>query len=121
MQLTTEKGLDTHSAGAVATCDIRRYYDSLDPLLVTRFLVSKGCPWQTAICCLKLQMLPKVILNLLGRSPCVGSRCTGALTGSRTAGGLGTVPICDVLRVLIGTWLPEPFRMENLTLNSFMD
>ena len=65
-QISIEKGLDLHSRGAIATADIRRYYDSINMVRFASFLIRKGCPLPLAIACLRVQMLPQVCLAVLG-------------------------------------------------------
>ena len=42
-QLVIEKSLDARSCGAISSCDIRRYYDSICVLTVARFMLARGC------------------------------------------------------------------------------
>ena len=56
VQLVVKKALDIKSRGAVATADIRRYYDSLNMLRVARFLVSRGCDAATVAACIRCQI-----------------------------------------------------------------
>ena len=46
---------------------------------------------------MKVQLLPRVDLAVLGGVHGIGCRTKGALTGSRVAGSLGHVPVCDAM------------------------
>ena len=60
--LVIEKGLDDHSAGAITTFDIRRFYDSINPVRVARFLISRGMDPGTVAACVRVQSLPIVYI-----------------------------------------------------------
>ena len=59
-QLVIEKALDSKSAGAVATADIRAYYDSLDCFLIAKFLIEAGLDRVLVAAALALQLGPAV-------------------------------------------------------------
>lgn len=50
-----------------------------------------------AVSCVKVQLFPRVDLAVLGGVHGTGCRTKGALTGSRVAGSLGQVPVCDAM------------------------
>ena len=93
VQFVIEKCLDDKSQGGVAQMDVEKYYDSLDGLLICRWLEGHGVPRSICACALRHQILPQVRL-------CAGSACVpipyrtiGTLTGSRVAGALGRIPV----------------------------
>ena len=94
-QLVVEKGLDMKSKAAIATSDIRRFYDSIDLIKIASFLLRNGFDPGTVAACVRCQMLPCVSLLCLGLTTTVDHRASGALTGSRLAGALGHIPIND--------------------------
>ena len=87
-----EKALDNKSQGAVAQMDIQPYYDSLDALLLCRWLEEQGVPKHICATSLRLQLLPQVFLNSGGLRVPIALRTLGTLTGSRIAGVLGRIP-----------------------------
>ena len=97
LQGVIEKGLDSHGSAAIAQMDIKRYYDSIPVLRIYRYLVNRGCDQSAAVCLLRLHTCPEVFLSFGGACTSIQGRTVGALTGTRTAGLLGRVPVEDVI------------------------
>ena len=123
LQAVLEKGLDDKSRGAIAQQDIAKYYDSIDCLLVVKWLESRGVPKSICAAALRQQLLPKVILNTGTVSVPVTNRCIGALTGSRVAGVLGRVPVESTISERRSYWQPWGYRTDHcvLTACTFVD
>ena len=96
--MVIEKGLDSHSEGGIAQQDIEKYYDSIRLLLVARWLVSNGAPYPLVATALRLQMLPLVFLHIGDQCIPIAGRAVGSLTGSRTAGAFGRVPVESTIK-----------------------
>ena len=91
--LFMEKGTDLRGRAAFAQMDILAYFDKLPCLLVARWLVQHGLPQAVASAILRHQLLVQVQVCFRGASCSVGMRCSGTLTGSRTAGSLSRIPV----------------------------
>lgn len=63
LQSVIEKGLDDFGNSAIAQGDTEKYYDSLPVPLIAERLVSKGILAKHAMCLLRHQMLPRVLLK----------------------------------------------------------
>ena len=98
IQLGVEKKMGSKSHGGVVQGDIERYYDSINVIRSCRRLIEAGVhPGHVAASC-RLQSLPQVQLKVMSQHCTIVARTLGTLTGSRTAGILGRVPIEDVCR-----------------------
>jgi len=110
LQGVIEKGLDLHGRAAVAQMDIKRYYDSIPVLRIHRYLVSRGCCPSAAACFLRLHCCPSVSLSWGVASVTIAGRTVGALTGTRSAGLLGRVPVEDVIQQRHQVWEQYGFK-----------
>jgi len=109
-QFVVEKGLESHSQGSVATCDIRRYYDSIPLLCIARHLLQKGCHPALVVASVRTQLLPSISLALLGVTSLVHSRTSGCLTGSRVAGQIGHLPVLETVDTCSEVWKQKGFK-----------
>ena len=101
--IALERFADDHGKGCMGQADVRRYYDSVDLLLVGRCLIARGVQSSIVRAFLIFQLLPSVVINSRLGSVAVHRRTLGTLTGSRSAGVLGQIPIFNVCE------LEEPF------------
>lgn len=91
-----EKGLDQRGGTAVAQLGIQTFYDSAPTVRCCRWLESRGV--SPALCA----AVARHQLGLVVRVCCAGAtsgmqcRAWGFLTGSRTAGAMGRVPVEEV-------------------------
>jgi hypothetical protein len=104
LQSVIEKGLDSFGAGAVAQSDIEKYYDSLPILRIMRWLTSRGVPATEAACAVRHQMCPKVVLKIGSSEVIIAGRTVGGMTGSRTAGFLGRIPVESIMADRVPHW-----------------
>ena len=95
-QIALERFADDHGKGCIGQADVRRYYDSVDLLLVGRCLIARGVHSTIVRAVLQFQLLPTVFINSRFGSVPTHQRTLGTLTGSRCAGVLGQIPILDV-------------------------
>ena len=122
-----ERACDDFSRGALAQFDIHAYYDSLDLLLVVTWLtrhIADLCDPAVAVAALRWQMLPSIVVDAHMGSFEVARRTVGSLTGSRTAGALGRVPVEQVMRSLadrLNSWGFDVGRVHNFVGASFVD
>ena len=65
VHLVIEKGLDMHSAGAVVTSDVKRFYDSISVVRVARLMKQRGCNHALIAAMIRCQMFPTIYCNLL--------------------------------------------------------
>ena len=93
LQSVIEKGVDSFGNAAVAQYDIKKYYDSLPVLRIVLWLISRGAQRGHAVCLLRHQMCPVVLLCTGMVQLEIKARTIGGLTGSRTAGMLGRIPV----------------------------
>ena len=123
LQSVIEKGLDAHGQSAIAQMDIRRYYDSIHVLRVFRYLVDRHCDVASAICLLRFHCCPCVLLQFNSVSVPIQSRSIGALTGTRTAGLLGRIPVEDVIQKRHHIWEQFCFKTDSssLALATYID
>jgi len=104
LQSVIEKGLDDFGASAVAQCDIEKYYDSLPVLKIMWWLVDNGVAPGHAACLVRHQMCPQVVLKCGSAEAVVKNRTVGGLTGSRTAGFLGRIPVESIIADRCSRW-----------------
>ena len=123
LQTVIEKGLDNFGAAAVAQADIEKYYDSLPVLRIARWLVSNGTPACHAACLVRHQMCPRIVLRSGTIEFELGNRTVGALTGSRTAGLLGRIPVEAILVDRHAQWEAHGFHKSqgSLTMCTWVD
>jgi hypothetical protein len=118
LQMVIEKGLDDFGNAALAQCDIEKYYDSLPTLLIMQWLVDKGAEPAHAACLVRHQMCPKVVLCTGCIQVPIGNRTVGGLTGSRTAGMLGRIPVESIVCDRHPHWQKFGFKAAGETLVS---
>ena len=118
-----EKGLDMHGRVAIAQMDIRRDYDSIAVLRVHRYFVNRGCDASAAACLLRLHCCPSGSLCWGVSCITIQGRTVGALTGTRTAGLLGRVPVEDVISKRHVFWEKLAFKTtsDTLALATYID
>jgi hypothetical protein len=123
LQGVIEKGLDSHGQAAIAQMDIRRYYDSIPIVRIYRYLVGMDCSRARAACLLRLHCSTPIELSFDAGSIRVLSRTVGALTGTRTAGLLGRIPVEDVIKHRHSAWEQLSFKTDScaLTLATYID
>ena len=98
VHLCIEKGMDAFSRTAVATSDIRRFYDSICPIRVANDMRRMGCPPSLCATVVRIQLCPSVTFHALGCTSPLLPRCSSTLTGSRTAGALGRIIVCESVK-----------------------
>ena len=116
LQSVIEKGLDMHGHAAIAQMDIRRYYDSIPVLRVFLYLLDLGADEGCAGCLLRLHCCPVVELCFGTGTVIVQGRSVGALTGTRTAGVLGRIPVEDVIQRRHREWEHFCFKTDTSQL-----
>jgi hypothetical protein len=116
LQSVIEKGLDNFSAAAVAQSDIEKYYDSLPVLRIMRWLTSRGVPAPLAACAVRHQMCPAVVLKVGSSEVKIGGRTVGGMTGSRTAGFLGRIPVEAIIADRLPHWRSHGFQTSSSPL-----
>ena len=123
LQSVVEKALDDKSQGAVAQMDIKAYYDSLDTLLLCRWLEEHGVPKRICATTLRLQLLPQVFLNSGAVRVLIALRTMGTLTGSRVAGALGRIPVESTICQRVAHWRSLGFQAGDhiLTICAYVD
>ena len=123
LQFIIEKGLDDYGRGALAQADIEKYYDSLPVLSIVRWLCRQGLQENVAACILRHQMCPKVVLACGATDVPLPGRCIGGLTGSRTAGILGRIPVESIAADRHEHWKQWAFRAagDHFCLCSWVD
>ena len=72
-----EKALDDHSRAGLAQQDIEKFHDSLQVMLVVKWLQKQGAPIAAPSCALRHQMLPLVVLDVGDVDVSVRSRTCG--------------------------------------------
>jgi len=116
LQSVIEKGLDNFGAAAIAQSDIEKFYDSLPILRIMRWLTSRGVPANAAACAVRHQMCPTVVLKVGSSEVKIGGRTVGGMTGSRTAGFLGRIPVEAIIADRRSHWRPHGFRTDSSPL-----
>jgi len=107
--LVIEKGMEQHSRGAIASSDIRRFYDNVPVLSIAHFLISEGCCHALVCAILLIQLFPTVFLYLLGNVCKLNIRTAGCTTGSRLAGVFGQIIILDCVAQRNRHWIGKGF------------
>ena len=116
IQSVIEKGLDKFGAAAVAQSDIEKYYDSLPTLRIMRWLTARGVPAPLAACALRHQMCPTIVLKVGSSEVKIGGRTVGGMTGSRTAGYLGRIPVEAIIADRLPHWRRHGFQTDSSPL-----
>lgn len=108
-----EKGMDSHSLGAVGQCDLEKYYDSIPCLRVLHWAVAHGLSPIDAACMLRHQMLCTVVLRCTLGEAVIEKRASGALTGLRLAGQMGRIPVEEALLQCLSNNRRRGFRLQH--------
>ena len=121
--LVIEKGMDMMSRGCVAQADIKKFYDNLRPLLLYRWMVQNGYTRELASTFVRLHLCPQVSIRVGEQHAIFKARCSGTLTGSRSAGAGGRLPLFDVCQHHLQKWNANSFQIEgrSFSLASFVD
>ena len=121
--LVVEKGLDMQSRACVAQADIRRYYDSLQPLMLSRWMIAEGFEIALAIAFLLLQLRPSIVLHVGQAEARISERTLGTLTGSRSASASGRIPLLDAALCRSSAWRLQGFSTEGFvcSLATYVD
>ena len=122
LTLVLEKGNDLHGQAAVAQADVKQYYDNLRPIHVLRWLRRNEVNLPLRMTFLRLHCLP-LIRIAVGQSECsIRRRCSGVLTGTRSAAEAGRIPLLDIA-CRLHTWAPLSFSVPSLhcCLGTFVD
>ena len=91
-----EKSLDDWSRGALTQGDIKNFYDAMDLMKAARWLMQRDASSSTAAllgAVIRWQLMPTVNVRTGICTTAVLGRTSGGLTGSRTAGAMGRVPV----------------------------
>ena len=101
---------------AAAQADIDKYYDSLPVLRIIHWMLARGVDRSVLVCILRHQMCPCIELKCGASNVIVKGRTIGGLTGSRTAGLLGRVPVEPVIADRHEHWRRSGFHADSTTL-----
>ena len=124
LQAVIEKGLDAEGKSCIMQADIEKYYDSLSPLQVVCWLEANGLEASVCAAALRHQLMPRIRLSACNAEAVIAARASGTITGSRTAGALGRVPVESTFRERWQHWQPHGFpcgRSHNLTACVYVD
>ena len=118
-----EKTLDMHGEGCVAAADIRAYFDNLDPLRISRWLLRRGFPPALAAGLLRLHCLPSIELTVGSAIASIKSRTCGFFTGTRTAGTAARIPLLDAAHERGPVWSQHSacYNGMSFSVTSFVD
>lgn len=125
--MTIERGLDNFSRAAIATMDIRHYFDSLDiPKIMGLLLHNAEFLKRTtfAQACLRIQNLTSLRIDCGPEAFGIPPRTKGSLTGSRIAVALSRAPILETLRKLQAKVKPLGFQVsggKKLAVATYVD
>lgn len=90
-RLLIEKGLDSESTFALLQADIATFYDRIDVVRAAQVAVADGLRQEDVAAVIRHQLESSVSFRVSGATAqLLMQRTTGALTGSRTAGALGS-------------------------------
>ena len=115
-KLLLKKGLDDYGRAAIAQCDIEKYYDSLPVMRIAQWFADTGVSWKYVASILRHQMCPIVVLEAAGFQIKISGRSVGGLTGSRTAGMLGRIPVESVMSERCSYWRRWGFKADHAVL-----
>jgi len=82
-------------AAASAQADIARFYDSIETVMVSEWMVRHNFPVWLAAACSFFQLSVSILIAQDGCSAEVGRRATGTMTGTRVAGCMGECIVYD--------------------------
>jgi hypothetical protein len=97
LQMVAEIGLDYHSTWGIAQADIKQYYDAIAPLQAVHAFCDVGADWDDARACLRLHMMPRIVLQLMNAACPMERRVIGVMTGSRAASLIAILPVWDAI------------------------
>ena len=97
LQLLLEKSQDYGLGNAVGQIDALSHYDNLDIIRIAKWLQTHGVPDDLVRATVIFQTMIPVELQIAGECIQIDRRTRGGLTGTRTAGQLGRVPIEDAM------------------------
>ena len=89
-------------------------------------MVQAGVPAALMAVCLRIQLFTKVVLNVGHTTIAIARRTKGGLTGTRTAGALGRIPILDMIAAREEAWRADGFRLgsgihaDSLTMATYI-
>ena len=98
IQMCFEKGLELKGRVASANMDIANFYDSVCPIIFTRWAVAVGMPKTLVASCLRALVCPTISLTVWNISFVVRPRTRGLFTGSRLVNSIGRIPLLDSLK-----------------------
>ena len=98
LSLALEKSHDCGSPCAIAQADVRSFYDKIDLLLLSRWLLFHACPGWLVAAVLVMQLGCMIQFRFGEEVAALRQRCRGSLTGSRIAGICGQAIMRDVMR-----------------------
>ena len=113
LQGVIEKGLDSHGQAAIAQMDVKRYYDSIPVVRIYHYWAGNQCNKAHAACLLRLHCCTPIDLSFRAGSTTITSRTVGVLTGTRTAGLLGRIPVEDVIKQRHHVWEQLSFKTDS--------
>ena len=121
-QTAVEKAIDNLSKGAIAQCDVEKYYDSLPIFKLFRWLINEGFNIAHACAIIRHQSFTTLLVSMQYSQlrPKVHGRCVGGLTGSRVAGALARIPTECMLRDLKHGFVDKCF-LGKVSLGIFID
>jgi len=92
-------------------------------LAIAQWLLARGVPSPLVGAMLRHQMLPHIVVHASSVCAPIKGRSRGGLTGSRTAGALGRIPVEDVIQFRAAQWSSWGFQAgpNTLTVASFVD
>ena len=80
------------------------------------WLTAQGVPAAIAACAVRHQLCPTVVLKVGSAEVNVGGRTIGGMTGSRTAGFLGRIPVEAIIADRRSLWRPYGFKTDGCPL-----
>ena len=102
--LALEKGQDQQGACACAQADIKSFYDDLPMPLLRAYMVGLGIPIGFVAVCLRLQLIPTIMLGVVGTEITMQRRTKGGVTGRRVARVLSRIRIYDMIKKREPIW-----------------
>ena len=96
--LLLQKAEDDYGRGAIAQGDVEKFFDSISPIRVGRFLLTQGCPPWLVGACVSFQLCVRLCFRIGEEDVLLARRWSGCLTGSRVAACCGRVITHDCMR-----------------------
>lgn len=116
--LCAQKGSDDHDQFASAQCDIAAYYDSLPVFQIVQYMVQHGLSPVVGTIIMTIQMVPSLLLQMgpgCDDMVHIPWRRKGGLTGTRTAGALGQIPVRHIQKEKHATWESWGFKLSGIS------